>query len=227
MKRDNTQAIISRIPVPKTSKQERARVVAAAKAYLAATPRFDETLDPDAPPLPGLHVTSQGNVHRGELRSLLLAIDAEVLRLYDLPARAERKLLDSLSPHSRKGIPFEFTEYYPSGFENAVPLYAFLSDTYQRFLDGGPARVSDNIRRRCDTLIDRKLESELGDDELDELHRLEAEMDGADYAVHPPDDEWLGEREAERRKADERMGRIADELADVVHAEGLQDETHA
>lgn len=227
MKRDNTQAIISGIPVPKTSERERARVTDAAKAYLAAAPGFDETADPAAPRLPGFDVTSEGSVDRGKLRSLLLAIDAEVLRLYDLPARAERQLLDSLSGYSRKGIPFEFTEYYPPGFENAVPLYAYLSRTYQCFLDRGSAEVSDEARFRYDALIDKRLESELSDDELDELHVLEAEMDGADYAAHPLDGGWIDTREVEGRGTDGKIDRIADELIDILHGEGRPDETHA
>ena len=47
------------------------------------------------------------------LRRLLIFVDAELLRLYNLPARAERLLLDSFARYIRKGIPFEFKQYYP------------------------------------------------------------------------------------------------------------------
>ena len=47
-----------------------------------------------------------------ELRDYLICLDAEVLRLYDLPASAERLLLDQFTGEQRPGVPFSFASYY-------------------------------------------------------------------------------------------------------------------
>jgi len=65
-------------------------------------------------------------------RQCLLAIDAEILRLYDLPPKLERQLLDFFAGHQRKGVDFKFDRYYPKGFESWIPLHEFLSEEYQR-----------------------------------------------------------------------------------------------
>ena len=61
----------------------------------------------------------------------LLAIDAEVLRLYDLPPRLEKQLLDFFSGHQRKGVDFKFDRYYPKGFGSYIPLHMFISEEFQ------------------------------------------------------------------------------------------------
>jgi hypothetical protein len=50
------------------------------------------------------------------LHNLLRVLDAEVLRLYQLPARSERMLLDHFSGVERPGVPSGFRGYYPGGF---------------------------------------------------------------------------------------------------------------
>lgn len=65
-------------------------------------------------------------------RQCLLAIDAEILRLYDLPPRLEKQLLDFCAGHERKGVGFKFERYYPKGFESWIPLHEYLSEEYQR-----------------------------------------------------------------------------------------------
>jgi len=62
----------------------------------------------------------------------LLAIDAEILRLYDLPPKLERQLLDFFAGYPRKGVDFKFDRYYPEGFESWIPLHEYLSEEYQR-----------------------------------------------------------------------------------------------
>ena len=64
-------------------------------------------------------------------RSALLRLDAEVLRLYDLPPRLERELLDLFAGHQRAGVPFSFTRYYPEGYEPWFSLHEYLSPEYQ------------------------------------------------------------------------------------------------
>ena len=66
-----------------------------------------------------------------EARRLLLSIDAEVMRLYDLPPKMEKRVLDLFQGVQRKGVDFEFTGYYPEGFESAIPLHEYLSEEYQ------------------------------------------------------------------------------------------------
>lgn len=64
-------------------------------------------------------------------KSTLLKVDAEVLRLYDLPPRLEKKLLDFFTGHQRPGVPFDFDRYYPEGFDSYVPLRMFISEEFQ------------------------------------------------------------------------------------------------
>ena len=63
---------------------------------------------------------------------LLQQVDAELLRLYALPPRLERQLLDLFSGFKRRGVPFNFSRYFPEDFEPCFPLYVYLSEAYQR-----------------------------------------------------------------------------------------------
>jgi hypothetical protein len=65
-------------------------------------------------------------------KQLFLSIDAEVMRLYDLPPKMEKRILDLFQGVQRKGVDFEFKGYYPEGFESAIPLHEYLSEEYQR-----------------------------------------------------------------------------------------------
>ena len=67
-----------------------------------------------------------------EKKKLLFDIDAEVMRLYDLPPRYEKKILDLFQGKQRKGVDFDFTGYYREGFESAIPLHLYLSEEYQK-----------------------------------------------------------------------------------------------
>jgi hypothetical protein len=71
-----------------------------------------------------------------EARVLLKRVDAEVLRLYDLPPRLERQLLDLFSGQQRPGVPFAFERYFPEDFEPCFPLHMYLSESYQRSTAG-------------------------------------------------------------------------------------------
>ena len=66
-----------------------------------------------------------------EKKNCLLKIDAEVLRLYDLPPRLEKKLLDFFAGHQRKGVDFDFDRYYPENFDSYIPLRMFISEEFQ------------------------------------------------------------------------------------------------
>lgn len=62
----------------------------------------------------------------------LLAIDAAVLRAYDLPPRLERELLDLFTGVKRKGVGCDFRGYYPPGFTSYLPLHLVISRRFQR-----------------------------------------------------------------------------------------------
>jgi type I restriction-modification system DNA methylase subunit len=71
-----------------------------------------------------------------ELKQLRLQVDAEVLKLYDLAPRDERKLLDLFSGHKRAGVPFEQTEYFSRDFTPFIPLHEYLSPEFKRSTAG-------------------------------------------------------------------------------------------
>lgn len=61
------------------------------------------------------------------LDSLLLKIDAEVLRAYDLPPRLERRLLDFFRGQEKDRRTFQpFTGWMPESFTAYVPLHEYL-----------------------------------------------------------------------------------------------------
>ena len=67
---------------------------------------------------------------------LLKQVDAAILRLYDMPPRLERQVLDLFAGRQRPGVPFSFNRYFPEGFEPCFPLYTYLSEDYQRSTAG-------------------------------------------------------------------------------------------
>ena len=113
-------------------------------------------------------------------------------------------------------MPGRFSGYYPDDFTACVPLYVYMSDTYQRFLRDGTATVSADMRTRYDELVDKRLQTKLTAAERDRLHRLEAEMDGSDYAAHPPDDSWLEDCEDQQRASRQRMDQIGNKIVDLT-----------
>ncbi len=71
-------------------------------------------------------------IDKEAVRQALLGMDAEVLRLYDLPPRLERQLLDVFQCIERKGVGCEFKGYYQSDLDAFVPLHELISDEYAR-----------------------------------------------------------------------------------------------
>jgi hypothetical protein len=74
----------------------------------------------------------QSEIDTKEAKQKMLAIDAEVMRAYDLPPRLERQVLDLFYGWPRKGVDFKFTRYFPRDFESYIPLHEYLSEDYQR-----------------------------------------------------------------------------------------------
>ena len=64
-----------------------------------------------------------------EARKTLLQIDAEILKLYKLPPRLERQLLDLFWGHKRP-VPFEFKGYIPPEINAWIPLHIFQSEQF-------------------------------------------------------------------------------------------------
>lgn len=90
-------------------------------------------------------------------RHALLAIDAILLRAYNLPPRLERELLDFFRGFERR-VPFKFTEYFTANFGPNIPLWMYLSSD---FANCNSSFLLDNIPRIDDpALIDALTEVE-------------------------------------------------------------------
>ena len=72
--------------------------------------------------------------------TLMLSIDAEVLKAYDLEPRIERMLLDYFSGHRRLG-PVRFVEYFPPTFRPYIPWHRYISEEFEE------ARVKQTLQR--------------------------------------------------------------------------------
>jgi hypothetical protein len=125
MQKHNYDGLIAKLPLPQRWENHVLPVVEAARAYLQAV-RPSELL--------ALRADNEATACEA-----LLAMDAAVMRAYDLPVRLERAVLDlfSLPPvkgedRRRKGVGCVFGDYYPSGFTSYLPLYMIISDRFRR-----------------------------------------------------------------------------------------------
>jgi hypothetical protein len=83
------------------------------------------------------------------LRALHWRVDAEVLRLYALPPKLERELLDTFDGVRRVGVPFEQTRYIPREFRDVATLDEFLRITDE--WDATDAQRCELIEKRIKT----------------------------------------------------------------------------
>jgi len=125
-KRDNLVKTLRRLPVPAASVGEVGEVEQAATSYLSLAGHDVETL--------------QSEVAATQLREAMQRVDALVLRLYDLPPRLERQLLDVFAGYQRPGVPFKFDRYFPEGYQPCFPYHEFLSAEYRRSTAGNLAK---------------------------------------------------------------------------------------
>ena len=58
-------------------------------------------------------------------------IDAEVLRLYDLPPKYERQLLDLFWEEKRR-VPIDYSGYIPPEYESWIPLHIYISKNFRK-----------------------------------------------------------------------------------------------
>jgi len=113
------------LPLPTIEHDHGALISAAAYAYREAVRELDRAL--------------VGEESRAKVRTALLAMDAAVLRAYDLPPRLERQLLDLFTGWERKGVGLDdakgrstFRGYYPPGFTSALPLHMVISERFEQ-----------------------------------------------------------------------------------------------
>ena len=93
----------------------------------------------------------------------MLRVDAEVLRLYQLPPQLERELLDLFADWPRVGVPFSLDRYFPPHFEDCLPLHDLIAITQDW----------PETNRRRDALIEKKVRRSIAPEERAELSRLQ------------------------------------------------------
>lgn len=168
LKRHNLPKTVGRIPFPTGSTLDIERTANIARLYINRANKGKHSLwNPDGYRTP-------------ELTNLLFKLDAAVLRLYGLPASAERILLEQFRGEQRPGVPVPFTEYYPADTPD-VPLYAYLSDSYQRAMSGGSPELPAKDLQRYKALCEKADSGRLTQKEDDRLYELQAEIDGRDF----------------------------------------------
>ena len=168
-KRDVVAGEIRALPVPRTLTPETTRRLdQAVAAYLEAAHLFDQQqssgqLVDDGDLFHSASPSSQ-TLEQAEQNLMYLhwRVDAEVLKLYDLPAHLERQLLDMFTGVERRGVPFHQTEYFPAHFTDLQRLEDLLAITGE--WEQTSARKSE--------LIEKKMRKQASDDELQELSRL-------------------------------------------------------
>lgn len=97
------------------------------------------------------------------LKFLHWRLDAEVLRLYNLPAKLERRLLDLFSDVRRRGVPFVQMEYFPKSYTDLDRLSDLLAITADW----------DKTNRRRSKLLDLEDEGRLTPAQAQELVNLQ------------------------------------------------------
>lgn len=111
----------------------------------------------------GAAETTASDADSERLKFLHWRVDAEVLRLYDLPAKLERRLLDLFSGVRRRGVPFVQMEYIPKGFTDLDRLSGLLAITVDW----------ERTNRRRAKLMDLEDEGGLTPAEAEELANLQ------------------------------------------------------
>ena len=144
-KRDVQSGDISQLPVPDFDELDCSALEEAAEQYLEAA-----RAAPVTPAASGKRKAKRPKRSRGQallfpedsglehgdgraqserLEYLHWRVDAEVLRLYDLPAHLERQVLDLFTGVERKGVPFVQTEYFPPDFTEFDRLSELIAIT--------------------------------------------------------------------------------------------------
>jgi len=117
MERHNLAGTVRKMPVPPCTKATLSKLEGLVAEYFKLMQKKDSEFGIDV---------------QDKAKQLLLSIDAEVMRLYDLPPKMEKRILNLFQGKPRKGVDFKFKGYYQDGFESAIPLHEYLSEEYQR-----------------------------------------------------------------------------------------------
>ncbi len=201
LKRNIKTGTLNSLPIPQSSQIEQDRVVDIVDSYFSEVSKGEKS------------IFNQSGFTASSIRNRLLNVDAAVLRLYGLPATSERLLLEQFSGVSRPGIPASFNEYYSDSI-SPVPLHAFLSKAFQRYLKGESPKLSEKEWARYEDLTAKADSGSLTARETERLYRLQAEVDGRDYAsnrvehvpVVPPSTE---------QDFDERLRKLSERAANL------------
>jgi type I restriction-modification system DNA methylase subunit len=114
-KRDVLAGLMRELPVPNINAKNIAPLLKAVDAYWMAVHDQQDAIF--------------ASTNSDELKTLQWRIDAEALRLYDLPPHLERQLLDLFTGIERRGVPFKQTDYIPKGFSDISTLSELLAVT--------------------------------------------------------------------------------------------------
>ena len=71
-----------------------------------------------------------GGTWQQRAKQILLQMDAIILKGYGLPPWLERRLLDFFRGE-RRPVPFEFGDYFPADFTANIPLWRYISPSFQ------------------------------------------------------------------------------------------------
>ena len=147
-KRDNVVGDIREMPMP--AKASFGALETAATRYVK-----EASSNPGAP----------------KLKEYLFDVDCEVLRLYALPAKLERLILETFTGWERVGVPFNQSFYFPEGFRADVSLADFrkIEESWPR------------TNRERGLLIDRQIAGGLDDIQH---ARLQVLQEYADYHIN-------------------------------------------
>jgi hypothetical protein len=135
-KRDIRKLTLGKVPLPRLGTAEASVIDGLVDQYVDLVER-----DPSH----GFVLENPSSINE-RAKSLLLQIDALVLRGYSLSPRLERELLEFFRGEQRQ-VPFKFVEYYPEGFRPHIPLSMYVGPdfklcTAKNFLATAP-RVTD------------------------------------------------------------------------------------
>jgi type I restriction-modification system DNA methylase subunit len=119
-------------PLPNINDTDLRHLSDLVKSYFELVSPIDKVLAPEA--------------DKAEAERRLLAIDAEVMRLYDLPPKLERQVLDLFAGWERLGVDFKFGRYFPRDLESCIPLHEYLSEEFQRSTVSFVSRWVEEVR---------------------------------------------------------------------------------
>ena len=150
-----------------------------------------------------------------ELDLRLRRLDAAVLRLYDLPAQAERLLLDQFAGEERPGCHSSSRGTTRKDSRRRSSVRVPLGQL-SGWLDGRSPELEAVQQARYETLVEKSESGKLTNGETEELQHLQAEVDGRDYAMQQPKDLWLQDQQQRVNKSEAVLRSLNDRLADLT-----------